>query len=285
MIMLLKFVSIVGVLGITGLSTYMYTLDSESIFSSKNLLISENDGTTISTRFETPSGYVRTKCDTNSFGSYLRSFPLYDLDHSVLLYNGEVKSNKVHASVLKIDVGKKDLQQCADACMRLRAEYLFRQKKYDEIEFAFTNGFKAKYKEWRTGKRIVVKGNNVSWGNKVIADTSHASFRIYMDKVFTYAGTLSLQNSLGKTTLNSLQIGDLLLQGGSPGHAVTIVDMAINASGEKIVLLAQSYMPAQEIHILKNLSNPKISPWIVLEENKITETPEWDFQPNCFRKW
>jgi hypothetical protein len=285
MIMLLKFISIMCVLGITGLSTYMYTVDSESIFSNENQPLSDNEGFTISTRFETPNGFTRIKYDSNAYGTYLRKFPLYDLDHKVLLYNGEEKANKVAASVLKIDVGKKDLQQCADACMRLRAEYLFKQKKYNEISFDFTNGFKANYKEWRAGKRIVVKGNDVSWGNKVAADTSHASFRIYMDKIFTYAGTLSLQNSLSKTTLNSLQIGDLLLQGGSPGHAVTIVDMAVNESGEKIVLLAQSYMPAQEIHIVKNLSNPKISPWIVLEENKVTETPEWDFQENCFRKW
>jgi Domain of unknown function (4846) len=285
MIMLLKFVSIVCIIGITGLSTYMYTVDSESVFSNENQLITENDGSTISTRFETPTGYTRIKCDSNSFGAYLRAFQLYSIDHQVLLFDGTEKSNKVHASVLKIDVGKKDLQQCADACMRLRAEYLFKQKKYDEISFDFTNGFTAKYKEWRSGKRIVVKGNSVSWGNKVTSDTSHASFRVYMDKVFTYAGTLSLQNSLSKTALGTLQIGDLLLQGGSPGHTVTIVDMATNQAGQKIVLLAQSYMPAQEIHVLKNLSNPKISPWIVLEENKITETPEWDFQANCFRKW
>ena len=45
-----------------------------------------------------------------------------------------------------------------------------------------------------------------------------------------------------------MQIGDVLIQGGSPGHAVIVVDMAENpATGEKLYLLAQSYMPAQDI--------------------------------------
>ena len=48
--------------------------------------------------------------------------------------------------------------------------------------------------------------------------------------------------------VTSMQIGDVLIQGGSPGHAVIVVDMAENpATGEKLYLLAQSYMPAQDI--------------------------------------
>ena len=40
-----------------------------------------------------------------------------------------------------------------------------------------------------------------------------------------------------------------------PGHVVLIVDMAENDKGEKIFMLAQSYMPAQQTQILINPSD------------------------------
>lgn len=47
---------------------------------------------------------------------------------------------------------------------------------------------------------------------------------------------------------SQIKIGDILLQQGTPyGYAVMVVDLAKNEQNEKIVLLAQSYMPAQEI--------------------------------------
>ncbi len=43
-------------------------------------------------------------------------------------------------------------------------------------------------------------------------------------------------------------------------------------------MLAQSYMPAQSIHIVKNLENDKISPWYELNESEmILDTPSWNF--------
>ena len=56
--------------------------------------------------------------------------------------------------------------------------------------------------------------------------------------------------------VEDIEIGDVFIQTGNPyGHAIIIVDVAINKNKEKIFMLAQSYMPAQEIHILKNPNN------------------------------
>lgn len=246
------------------------------------------EGTSIKTRFETPEGFVRTKDSPGvDFASYLRSLPLHPQGKKVELYNGSLKGNQnAQAAVIKMDVGSRDLQQCADAVMRLRAEYLYKQKKYEELHFNFTNGFNAKYSTWRSGKGISIKGNNVRWVNSSASNSSYASFRKYMDKVFMFAGTASLEKELKLKDIKDIQAGDVFIRGGHPGHAVIVVDVCVNKSGQKAFMLAQSYMPAQEIHILKNPSNATLSPWYLLSEIvDAIETPEWTFYKNQLRSF
>lgn len=237
------------------------------------------DGATVSTRFLTPKDYTRTNAVPGSFAEYLQGLSLKPNGSLVHYYNGQKKPNKVAAAVLAIDVGSKDLQQCADAVMRLRAEYLLKNKKYSALHFNFTNGFKADYSKWRSGYRISVKGNAVSWVKTDKESSSYQSFREYMDMVFNYAGTASLSLELKAVPLAQMQIGDVFIKGGSPGHAVIVVDMAIDPKTNKqLFMIAQSYMPAQDIHILVNRDKPTISPWYELDVNASSiNTPEWPF--------
>jgi len=243
-------------------------------------------GKTIQTRFNLPKGFKRESYQKNSFQYYLQNFPLKPYGTEVYLYNGSLKNRQdVHESILDISVGKRDLQQCADATMRLRAEYLFKQQLFEEIHFNFTNGFNATYSKWRKGKRIHVKGNTVTWTNRGVVGDSRKSFDAYLVMVFSYAGTLSLAQEMKKTNIDKMQIGDIFIQGGSPGHAVIIVDMASNKAGETRFVLAQSYMPAQEIHVLKNFNNQRISPWYTTKNLETLHTPEWDFTKNNLRRF
>ncbi len=238
------------------------------------------DMSNISSRFPTPIGFERIIEKQNSFGQYLRKFPLLPDGEEVYLFDGSPKYYQDgHAAILDIDVGKRDLQQCADAVMRLRAEFLFENKKFEDIAFNFTNGWKFEYQKWRDGDKLNVVGNKTNWivGNE--RRESYKDFRSYLDQVFMYAGTLSLSKELKSKPLEDVEIGDVFIQGGSPGHAVLVVDMCKNPeNGDKAILLAQSYMPAQQIHILKNLENAENSPWYLISqiENKII-TPEWTF--------
>jgi len=202
-------------------------------------------------------------------------------------YNGDEKPNKVAAAVLDIDVGKKDLQQCADAVMRLRAEYLYKTKQYHSLHFNFTNGFNAEYSKWRNKQRISVNGNKVIWVSTTKESESYQSFREYLDKVFTYAGTASLVKELKPIKLSEIQIGDVFIKGGSPGHAVIVVDMAIHPkTTKKLFMIAQSYMPAQDIHVLINKNDFKLSPWYELDESADEiYTPEWTFGKDELRRF
>lgn len=244
-------------------------------------------GTTIVARFSPPPNYTRIVSEKNSFADFLQNTSLKPHGTLVHFYSGEEKSNKVAAAVLSYDVGNKDLQQCADAVMRLRAEYLYKTKQFDALHFNFTNGFNALYSKWRSGYRIVVKGNNVNWVKTAKESESYQSFREYLNVVFTYAGTASLTKELKQITLAKMQIGDVFIKGGSPGHAVIVVDMAVNPkTNRKVFMIAQSYMPAQDIHILINANKPAISPWYDLVETASeVETAEWTFEGNQLKRF
>ena len=258
--------------------------EKESIAVIFNQDILHPEGKTIEKRFALPNGYSRTKGD--SFASFLRSFPLKENGSKVYLYNGEEKYNQgVAAAVLDIDVGKKDLQQCADGVMRLRAEYLYKTKQYDKIHFNFTNGFNAEYSQWRQGFRIKINGNKTSWYKAGEADNSIATFKKYLEIIFSYAGTLSLSRELKSIPLSDIQPGDVFVYGGSPGHAVIVMDVAKNTAGKKIFMIAQSYMPAQNIHVLVNTNDENISPWYDLSESDKLYSPEWTFEKTELKRF
>lgn len=244
-----------------------------------------NSGSTILSRFAPPEGFERKDVDSASFAAYLRHLPLKPPGSKVRYYNGEIKSNDVYVAVVDMDIGKKDLQHCADAVMRLKGEYLYGRKAYDEISFTLTNGFKLDYSEYMNGNRLVVTGNKTSWKKSAAPSNTYEDFRKYMEVVFTYAGTLSLSKSLHPRDMKALSIGDVFIQGGSPGHAVVVVDVAENVKGEKVFMLAQSYMPAQETQILKNFSEPEISPWYRCNNADDLDTPEWRFKPGQLKTW
>lgn len=256
----------------------------------KTEVISKADitGSTIATRFEPPEGFTRVLADSTSFASYLRNLPLKPEGSLVSYYNGELKpNNNIYEAVVDLPIGKRDLHQCADAVIRLRADYFFQSKKYDRIHFNFTNGFKADYANWRKGKRIVVNGNLVSWKQNSQPSDSPKDFWKYLEMVFSYAGTASLEKEMKSIFLEEMRIGDVFIKGGFPGHAVIVVDMAIDkTTKEKIFLLAQSYMPAQEIQILKNPNNRNLSPWYRCSEiSNSLLTPEWTFKRSDLKRF
>ena len=230
-------------------------------------------------RIEVLEGYSRIKTEKGSFTDWLRHLPLKHGNPSVKLYNNELKNNQsAQFAVVNIDTGKEDLQQCADAVMRLKAEYHYSKKEYAKIHFNFTSGDNARFSKWIEGYRPVLKGNKVSWTKSAKKDSSYKSFKAYLKQVFMYAGTSSLSKELLTIPLESLQPGDVFIHGGFPGHAVIVIDMATNSTtGAKIFMIAQSYMPAQDIHILNNPLLEK-SPWYSMDFKGNFETPEWTFE-------
>jgi Domain of unknown function (4846) len=211
-----------------------------------------------------PAGFFRIQNDTNSFAAWLENIALKK-NNTVYKFDGTEKYNQsAQYAVLDISVGKKDLQQCADAVMRLRAEYLFTQKAFDKIVFI----------------------DNANTLYKFVAPFTRENFTKYLDRVFGMCGSASLAKQLkAKSSFGKIQAGDVIIRGGFPGHAVIVMDVAENEAGKRMYMIAQSYMPAQDIHVLQNPNNENLSPWYEVNENEIIQTPEYTFKKTELKEW
>lgn len=246
----------------------------------------ETEESTLEKRILVPEGFHRIEDTEDSLLSYLRKLELKPDKSPVLLYDGTEKGNQnAQVAVFTFDVGKSDLQQCADSIIRVYSEYLWSIQNYEKIGFHLTNGFFMEYKKWREGYRIKVDGNTVTWVLSKSYNDSYESFREYLTQVFLYAGTLSLFEETKEISPEEIQAGDMFIKGGSPGHCVMIVDIVENENGEKCFLLAQGYMPAQEFHVLKN-PNQEENPWYSVSELSYPfYTPEYTFAEGSLRRW
>jgi hypothetical protein len=228
-------------------------------------------GQTLQTRIKTPDGYYRDSTATG-FTAYARSLKVLRDKSTLKRFDGTDWSRQTwHAAILDIDTCDKNLQQCADACLRLHAEYLWNTDKKDKLVYEFTSGHKLSWKDYAEGKRPKVNGNNVSFYECSIWDNSYHSFRNYLNCVFMYAGSISVNRQFRHLRHNEeIQPGDVIVRPGSPGHAVMVVDVCQNRTGKKLYLISQGYTPAVQIHIVNNTSDYSISPWFELEGSPIS---------------
>ncbi len=236
-----------------------------------------------------PAGYQRVAFNQNTFSNWLRQFPLRQND-TVYFYYGYPKTNQTwQYKVLDISTGKKDLQQCADAVMRLKAEYLFSRKAYNEINFLTSQGKELSFLNYVNGRRCNARQyasdeDHINNGETTI---SHDCLMGFLENVFTNCGTYSLK-LMGKpmTDYKTIAPGDYIVRAGSPGHAMMVADVVENKqNGKKMFMLLQGYMPAQDMHIVRNMGNETISPWYEIENNEWINTPGYNFKVAELYKW
>ena len=196
-----------------------------------------------------PSGYERMSGNDVAYANYLRRLPLKPKGAMVQLYTGgDANLQSLNYAVVDMPL-LSNAEQCADVCMRLRAEYLYQAGQYGRICFQSVNGKKLGY------------GGGASRKN----------FERYLRNLYGMASTFSLSREMATRRLADMQPGDVFVyparQGHQYGHAVMVVDVAVNKDGKKAFLLAQGNTPAREIHVVRNFNNPFLSPWFILDED------------------
>jgi hypothetical protein len=218
-----------------------------------------------------PQGFTRITVLKNCFGEWLRNFKLRK-NNTVYLYNGQpIAEQNTHYAVLDLSTGSKDLQQCADAIMRLRAEYYFSKKEYNKIFFSTGTGTRLDFESY-------ARGNSNCY--------SHDCLLKFLEKVFISCGTYTVDAMTKPININYIEPGDVFVKAGAPGHAMIVADVAINTTThKKIYLLAQSFMPAQDMHIVINPTDKNLSPWYEVNNKEKIITPGWVFNSMQLGRW
>lgn len=228
-------------------------------------------------RFPPPAGFTRVSVAPDTFAAWLRTLPLYPHRTQVLAFDGQPLSRPALA-VVALDVGRRNVQQCADSILRLHAEYLWSRGLGRRAAYHFTSGDRSAFADWAAGERFRVKGAKVQRISGGPRGAGHSAYREWLMHLFTYAGTQSLRFDSDPVADRPLEAGDFFVQPGGPGHAVMILDIAEDANGRRVGLVGQGFMPAEDLHVLKaqgsadldgawfSLPDPK-QPWIA--------TPSW----------
>ena len=93
-----------------------------------------------------------------------------------------------------------------------------------------------------------------------------------------WAGTRSLA-AYETRAVGQPQAGDVLVVGGSPGHAVVLLDVATRGD-EVLLLIGEGYMPAQDFHV----EHGPVGGWWVWSEDGV-DLGHWRMPPSSLRRW
>lgn len=254
------------------------------------------DEITIGTRFSVPAGYERVPVEEGSFAAYLRNYQLKPYGAVAKLADGSDNPDAPIAGVFNQDIRANGLQQCADAIIRLYAEYHYERGEYEEITFDLytTPVFKMDFATWITGQRIRVNATTkqLEWYASESAtpgDISYGTLRYYLDNVMNYANTYSLKTQMKSVNPRDLSIGDAFIitakqTGGTEGHAILVVDMAVNKeTGDKIFICAEGNTPATETYVIVNPETDSV--WLHLEPDNSFIKGVNTYPPDSIRRF
>jgi hypothetical protein len=195
----------------------------------------------------------------------------------VVSHAGEVLRDGDHrfvAAVVAVDVGARDLQQCADMIIRMHAEWQWASGVRDHV-YRAASGLPLSFARYARGERLrVEEGRPRLTIAARAAPPTHAMMRAWLDDVFGWANTGSLSRDARRVEIDDLRPGDFFVMPGFPvGHAVLVLDVARDPAGRRALLLGQGFVPAQSFQVLRPSASET---WFVLDEAAgALATPFW----------
>lgn len=207
--------------------------------------IAAADSLTIATVIPAPYGFARTAFPKGSFADWLRSRPVKST-HAILAYDGVVLDARAYNTFAVLDLPllfRSDLEQCADFCMRLWAEYHRETNRLDKLYLFDYQGRPQMYR------------------------ASGKTFSAFLKRAFANTNSYSLKRGCIAISDSEVVPGDMLIQNetGGIGHASMVVDMCESPQGKTLYLIGFSFMPAQQFHIEKAGEDYGLGGWFTLE--------------------
>lgn len=228
---------------------------------------STNETQSDSVKVKTDSQYV-IQYEDDPFYKFLCSLPRKKRMEEIKNYKGEDAGMSYYKYCVIDFPLLSSVEQCADICMHLRAEYFFRQKQYDKIHFHDVGGKDHKY----TG------------------GASRQALNAYLKKIYNISNTASMYNEMQIVpSLDQIRPGDVLIypaKGNKLGHVVMVSEVAKDANGDIYFQVIQGFTPACELHIVKNNDVSGNTPWFKLDPNAdVIKIDNFTFGKDQLRMW
>jgi len=177
--------------------------------------------------------------------------------------------------------------------VRLRAEYAWTSRSLSGLAFHYTSGHLSAWSEWAGGKRPVVRGKLVHFEESHAADDSRENFCGYLETLFRYTTVYSLLEDTRRNEDGTIAGGDIFVTtsppkarsagANRPGHAVMVLDVAMNEKGHLRILLGQGGNPAVSFHVPRSDEG---SPWFAVSRSSgITLQGRTWFRLTDLRHW
>ena len=226
---------------------------------------------TIGEHYPPPDGASRTEDD--AYGAWLQALPLRRLGSPIRTHHGRVVRHDGRPVSLPLVRG--DLQQCADSAIRLRAEFARSRGLEADLSFHATSGDPLPWGRYAGGERPRAEGNKIVWSR---VNPGGQTWDGWLSAVFMWAGTRSLA-AYETTKVETPRAGDMLVEGGSPGHAVVLLDVATRGE-QTLLLIGEGYMPAQDFHVEHG---PEAGWWVWSDQG--VDLGHWDMPRDSLRRW
>ena len=176
-----------------------------------------------------PASCTRVTAADDSFGAWLRALPL-KRGTDIAAFDGTAVNNPLYDVFAVVDkrlLFQRDLEQCADFCMRFWADYHKSREALDDLYLFEYSGKKTRFRR------------------------SGLSYEAFLRRAFNYSNSHSLKKGCTDVQEPDLRPGDIIVQNerGGIGHVSMIMDAATAKNGERYFLIGFGFMPAQEFHI------------------------------------
>jgi len=227
---------------------------------------------TLEERFVPPSGFKRIDIDSSSFANYLRNLPSVDENHNVLDFKNNIRvkaGDSSFAAIVPITISDNRLWQCMDIILLFKVDYWKKKNTFNLIDFPLPDGTNLSWQEWRSGIRPEFSGSHFYKKRKAVENDSEKNLKKYLNTIFSYSNTQTFYHYYPQAKIDLIKPGDFIVKKGKKGHAVLIVDIAINDHNEKVALIGQGDTPACQFYLLKNKDG---SAWFKISE--LTEFPQ-----------